>query len=544
MKKIIIITIAVIIIIIIGGYIAYYEILNNDKDELFDFLKDYNLEKNKECGTIGKDTTWSGEVHITCNAFVEPGVTLTIEPGTIVKFKHDRSYKTFYRAGLSTNGGTIIAKGTPDEQIWFTSDAEKPINGDWNGIALENTNDSIFDYAIVEYGEMGIEQFDSKALITNSIIRWSNAEGLYAERSEPYFAYNTFYGNGYHDIALEQYNTNVQILNNYFHDSNFAIHHEETVSRIEGNYFKNYMNKEHVITAGMESQVTLVGNKFENFSTEMPIMVDGEESGATYEMEGNDFGDGSVQPPVFDYQDIKKTELGYIPGDPEDKFLYIYATEDETRRTVQTLGEGQSFGWSLEYANGYVWRFDGNFLRIDPVTGEAEHFINDQGEIMNPRGLTWDGEYFWVNDFSLLKISKFTIEDNKVKILEQFDIPDKKIGGSNGLASDGEYLYYRSRTGQVVQLDKQGNEIKRIKMGGGSLVWTGEYFWTTGGCRKGLCKYTKDGNLVGEIYYSAKDPWAIAWDGEHIWTVQRTCEMWDDNKIYQIEIKDDTVGKQ
>lgn len=538
-----VVIIVLIVIIISVGYFIYEKNINIEKDEPFFSFEDHDFEE-EECGVISKDTTWSGEVHAQCNTFVEAGVTLTIEPGTVIKFKHDRNYKTFERAGLSTNGGTIIAKGTPDEQIWFTSDAEAPINGDWNGIALENTEDSIFDYVIVEYGEMGIEQFDAKVPVTNSIIRWSNAEGLYAERSEPYFEYNTFYANGYHDIALEQYNTNVQILNNYFHDSNYAIHHEETIAHIEGNYFHNYTNKQWVITAGMESEVTLINNKFENIPEEEPIFIDGEESGATYVMEGNDFGDGSVEPPVLDYQDIKKTEIDYIPGDPEDEFPYIYASEDETRRVVNTFGEGQSFGWSLEYADGYIWRFDGNFLRIDPVTGETKHFYNNQLEIMNPRGLTWDGEYFWVNDFSLQQIFKFTITGDRVEILEQFDIPDKEIGGSSGLAFDGEYLYYRSRNGQVVQLDKSGNEIKRLEIGGGSLVWTGEYFWTTGGCRKGLCKYTKDGTLVGEIYYPAKDPWAIAWDGEYLWTNQRTCEVWDDNKIYQIEIKDDSVGDQ
>ena len=170
--------------------------------------------------------------------------------------------------------------------------------------------------------------------------------------------------------------------------------------------------------------------------------------------------------------------------------------------------------------------------------------MNDQREIMNPRGLTWDGEYFWVNDFSLLKIFKFTLEGDRVKVLEEFDIPDIELGGSNGLTADGEYLYYRSRSGDVVQLDKQGNEIDRLDVGGGPIVWTGEHFWTSGGCEKGICKYTRDGELVSEIYPPAKDPWAITWDGEHLWTIQRTCEVWDDNKVYQIEILDDSVGEQ
>jgi hypothetical protein len=84
---------------------------------------------------------------------------------------------------------------------------------------------------------------------------------------------------------------------------------------------------------------------------------------------------------------------------------------------------------------------------------------------------------------------------------------------------------------------------KALKSGGigGAIVWTGDYFWTGSGCGKGICKFTEEGKLVGEIYPAAKDTWAIAWDGNYLWTIQRTCEMWDDPKIYQIEILDDSL---
>ena len=53
----------------------------------------------------------------------------------------------------------------------------------------------------------------------------------------------------------------------------------------------------------------------------------------------------NIQEPLFDYQDVKKTELGYIPGDPEDKYPYIYAGEDETRRVIKKIcGEKEGFG--------------------------------------------------------------------------------------------------------------------------------------------------------------------------------------------------------
>jgi hypothetical protein len=113
------------------------------------------------------------------------------------------------------------------------------------------------------------------------------------------------------------------------------------------------------------------------------------------------------------------------------------------------------------------------------------------------------------------------------------------------MTTDGNYLYLRSRDGsKLYQLDKSGNRIDEIVFEDSlaqAIVWTGRYFWTSYGCRKGLCKWTKEGTLVGEIYPPAEGTWALAWDGSYLWSIQRTCEMWDDPKIYQIEILDDSI---
>jgi len=222
----IIIVLAVISIFIIPGCVSppsekqpLPEETISPETEAKTLLMPVRIHNASKSGTLTRDEIWSGEIHITDHISVPKGVTLTIEPGTVVKFKHYRGYKEpWKRPGLVVEG-TIKAVGTPEKQIWFTSDAEEPINGDWEGITLENTKNSEFKYVIVEFGEMGIEQFDSEVTISNSIIRWNNAEGLYAERSKPIFSYNTLYGNGYHEIALEQYNENVQILYNIIHAS-------------------------------------------------------------------------------------------------------------------------------------------------------------------------------------------------------------------------------------------------------------------------------------------------------------------------------------
>lgn len=518
----------------------------------------------QKCGLLTADETWQGDIHATCMVEVKEGVTLTIVPGTIVKFYHDRNYKTFARAGLTIHG-RLIAKGTSEKQIWFTSDAQDPINGDWMGITIFNSRDSIIDHAIVEFAEIAVSQFDSSVRITNSIIRWSNAEGLYAERSTPIIENNTLYENSYHEIALEQYNKDALIKNNFFREgingpvNHVAIHHEKSSSIIENNYFKDYPT--FAISAGMQSHLVIKNNTYDNVKGEQGKGEPKENiyDGSTADSSGNVVVTNS-NPPKFDYPDTKEYSLNYLPGDPNDRFPYIYADKDETRQVVKKIGKELSFGWSLTYARNALWRFsigsgqigkDLDFIKINPQTDTYERFGNN--EIISPRGLAFDGEYFYVNDGSLLKIFKFRLKldakpGNFIDIVDRFDIPEKEKGGTAGLTSDGLFLYLVSRDGsKIYKLDKtNGKPIGEIKFytPGATIVWTGEYFWTYLGCAKGLCKINKDGKLVGEIYPPARDPWGLAWDGKYLWTLQRTNENWDDPKIYQVDILDDSLGPQ
>jgi hypothetical protein len=505
-------------------------------------------ENNIKGGMLSEDETWTGDIFVTESITVPEGVTLTIEPGTRVMFKHYRGYKEpEKKLGLEVNGGTLLALGKPDRQIWFTSDAEEPINGDWWEIFLRETTTSKLDYVIVEFSQLGISQFNSKVPITNSIVRWTNSEGLYAEQSSPVFENNTLYENGYHEIALEHYNRDVVIRNNILKNGRVAIHTEETHSLIENNYFYGYDME--VISICADSEAIIKNNKFENIENkEVAIITEAE---STAEVEGNDFGQGDLKIPVFDYQDIKDNKLGYLPGDPEDKYLYVYESEDETRRVVKRIGEGLGFGWSLFYADGYLWTFsfaeNPGFVRLDPSTGETKIYKGN-GDMINGRGLVFDGQYFWANDFCRLKIFKFTLDGDSLKILESFDVPEKENGGAMGLAYDGEHILYHSRDGmRLYKIDKEGKVVEKVDfkddekhMGiPGTFVWTGEYYWIS--VYDKLIKLTEDGEIVGEIYGVADGAFAVAWDGKYLWTVQRTCEMWDDAKIFQIEVLDDSL---
>ncbi|MHA2129747.1 MAG: right-handed parallel beta-helix repeat-containing protein, partial [Promethearchaeota archaeon] len=433
--------------------------------------------------SVTTDETWSGEILITKAISVDKGVTLTINPGTIIKFQNYRGYQQPHLFTSFEVTGTIKALGNSSDPIWFTSDGTSPINGDWGGITLTNSTGSIFNYTIVEYGILGIALFNSDTVIANSIVRWVNTEGYYAEYSKPFFINNTLYGCGYHEIALEQFN-NATIKTNIFKNGTEAIHTENSNVTIEGNYFTNYSSE--VMSFDALSNAIVKGNKFD---TSLPYPYIRVSANSNASMVGNDNSSGTVPIPVFDYQDVKNFVLGYIPGDPLDQYLYVYDPIDETRRVVKKIGTGLSFGWAITYAMGFLWRFDFwqaplgsmlDFIQLDPEIGTYIRIKNNY--IENPRGLTFDGQFFYVYDHSSLKIHRFTISNNSIAINDTFDIPNKEEGGTGGLTTDGEFLYMPSRDGSLVRkLDKSGTKIEDIdhnyKDGVSSLVWTGTHFW-------------------------------------------------------------------
>jgi len=73
------------------------------------------------------------------------------------------------------------------------------------------------------------------------------------------------------------------------------------------------------------------------------------------------------------------------------------------------------------------------------------------------------------------------------------------------------------------------------------IVWIDSYFWGETEPRIGIGKFTEDGKLVGRINFPAHQLFAITWDGKYLWTIQRTCEVWSDPKIYKTLILNDSL---
>jgi hypothetical protein len=88
-------------------------------------------------GKITKDTTLLAKDinYLSGIVYVTKGVTLTIEAGAKVQGKSGSNVSAL----VITRGAKIIAKGTADKPIVFTSAQPNPASGDWGGIVILGT---------------------------------------------------------------------------------------------------------------------------------------------------------------------------------------------------------------------------------------------------------------------------------------------------------------------------------------------------------------------------------------------------------------------
>ena len=106
---------------------------------LFIFISSIGYSQTNISGGIYQNTTWSptGNPYIaTGNVVVFEDVTLTIEPGVIVRFKSGASLEI---------RGKLIAIGNASDSIKFTSNLNSPSINSWKGIIVKGTNNNTGD---------------------------------------------------------------------------------------------------------------------------------------------------------------------------------------------------------------------------------------------------------------------------------------------------------------------------------------------------------------------------------------------------------------
>jgi hypothetical protein len=134
------------------------------------------------CGEITADTTWTAAIspyQVICDVSVKPGVTLTIEAGTTVKFTHIDDDLII--------SGTLQAIGTEFTPILF-----QPVSGisagNWGHIAFMPGSLGVVDHAILEYGGSSqgmLHIVSNDVVVENSVVKYSLDSGIYIHEASP-----------------------------------------------------------------------------------------------------------------------------------------------------------------------------------------------------------------------------------------------------------------------------------------------------------------------------------------------------------------------
>jgi len=123
-------------------------------------------------GQITQDTIWTlvdSPFVVAKDVIVCPGVTLTIEPEVEVRFGGNFSLIV---------KGRLIAIGTKDKMISFTSNKDKPKAGDWATIKFLGTQPSTLINCTIECGTNGITVENGTLKIQNSLVNLNSKNGI------------------------------------------------------------------------------------------------------------------------------------------------------------------------------------------------------------------------------------------------------------------------------------------------------------------------------------------------------------------------------
>lgn len=533
-------------------------------------------------GIIAEDTTWSGNIYAT-GVEVAEGATLTIEPGTVVRFKHWRHGYTDpeERVGAIIVRGTLRAVGTAEKPIRFTSDAIDPQHGDWQGIVFQApaSSQNILDYCIIEYANVGVMATDVNFTLSNSIVRWSLGGNVCPMRSSPIITHNRLYECGHGVIEMEGYCYPTITFNTIWGGRNGIFVGANSHAIISHNIIRDLRSLPDsgglVVVANSSAAIeynTIMGAK-----TGISIFPDCSASKTTvrynniYDNVGNiaqhsaedliakenwwgttdkeqiraKFGmiDGRViyEPYLTSLVDIGKLTYDYennetyekLPQSDKDTYLYMYP-DDLTRKVIDLWYHGRGFPSSVAWDGQHLWvsTFSG------PIPYEIRKF-DLSGKFIDsfpypgpwPYGLAFDGKYLWCLDYAEAKVYQL---DTSGKVIKSIPAPGK---GPAGLTYDGEYLWTIPWTGgewEAYRFDTSGNIIGSLQVPGVTgLAWYGGHLWVSSGT-KFYEMDPLDGNVIRVITSSGDKSFDITWQGSYIWSAEWGNEIETDTRVVKM----------
>ena len=148
------------------------------------------LEKS---GELTKSEVWAGKILITGDVVVPEGMTLTIQPNSIIGFDPASG------AHQLIVHGTLYAEGEPDRFITFGSlgsNDNPPTAGDWLGILLEETCvNSRLIYCRIRHADKGIVCLSDSVQVENCLLT-NNELAFLCDDVSPLISQNEINKNG------------------------------------------------------------------------------------------------------------------------------------------------------------------------------------------------------------------------------------------------------------------------------------------------------------------------------------------------------------
>jgi TonB family protein len=174
-------------------------------------------------GVLDVDQTWEGVIVVSGDVTVPEGVSLTIRPGTEVKFVPRSDVMRSGADGRKCEiivDGTLAAIGTSRYPVVFTGGGTTAEIGDWYGITLRSSS-SVMDHCVVQYAEDGITVVNASPTIRNSRITSNLNNGITCVTgASPLLAHNIIAGNANAGVVAQYASEpvlyrNVVSLNSY-----------------------------------------------------------------------------------------------------------------------------------------------------------------------------------------------------------------------------------------------------------------------------------------------------------------------------------------
>ena len=266
MKKLILISALAILILAVAGYFYF---AGNKQVSWQGSKSSQNIS-----GRFRGDQTWSGEILITGDVGI--GGNLTILPGTVVRFdigddqhsgeeigpdgfndsdptrliEYEKTHSGLYVSGK------LIAVGTSDKQIVFTSAAEKPNYADWVSIGFGGDG-SIIEYCIVEWSRNSITpgRNQPNTIIRNNVVRNTFWGAIGAGFSGAHVYNNEIWEAGHEGIDVQGGNPTIE--NNVIHNAHAGIVILSGLAIVRNNTMINVGNGIHV---GKEGATPILEN--------------------------------------------------------------------------------------------------------------------------------------------------------------------------------------------------------------------------------------------------------------------------------------------